>query len=160
MPTTFNFGRFNVTRIEEMLTPGFDPAFLFPDYQSDILTIQPQLSGEGFWHAPSGKLMSSMHSWLIRTDQHVILIDTGCGNGKSRALPLFERFHQLNKPYLDRLAQAGVNPQDVTWDGIPSGSMGNGFPPFQMPNIFLGAVNSSTGQPRERACHACLKTKP
>ena len=114
MPTTFNFGRFNVTRIEEMLTPGFDPAFLFPDYQSDILTIQPQLSGEGFWHAPSGKLMSSMHSWLIRTDQHVILIDTGCGNGKSRALPLFERFHQLNKPYLDRLAQAGVNPQDVT----------------------------------------------
>ena len=114
MPLTFHFGQFSVTRVEEMLTPGFDPAFLFPQYASDILARQPQLAGDGFWHAASGKLMSSMHSWLIRTDQHVILIDTGCGNGKSRALPLFERFHQLNKPYLQQLALAGVQPQDVT----------------------------------------------
>ncbi|NBX88870.1 MAG: hypothetical protein EBQ86_02085 [Betaproteobacteria bacterium] len=84
MPQTFQFGRFSVSRIEEMLTPGFDPAFLFPEYTSEILATQPLLSGEGFWHAASGKLMSSMHSWLIRTEDHVILIDTGCGNGKSR----------------------------------------------------------------------------
>jgi len=110
----FNFGRFSVTRIEEMLTPGFDPAFLFPHFNADILEQHPQLSGEGFWHAASGKLMSSMHSWLIRSAQDVILIDTGCGNGKSRALPLFERFHQLDKPYLDQLRLAGVQPEDVT----------------------------------------------
>jgi hypothetical protein len=25
-------GAFTVTRVEEMLTPGFDPAFLFPEF--------------------------------------------------------------------------------------------------------------------------------
>ena len=55
--------------------------------------------------------MSSMHSWMIRNDRHTILIDTGCGNDKTRALPLFERFHQLHLPYLDRLAEAGVRPK-------------------------------------------------
>ena len=55
-----------------------------------------------------------MHSWMIRNDRHTILVDTGCGNDKTRALPLFERFHQLHLPYLERLAEAGVQPEDVT----------------------------------------------
>ncbi|NBX88869.1 MAG: MBL fold metallo-hydrolase, partial [Betaproteobacteria bacterium] len=29
-------------------------------------------------------------------------------------MPLFERFHQLNKPYLQQLALAGVQPHHVT----------------------------------------------
>lgn len=58
--------------------------------------------------------MSSMHSWLIRTDRHVILVDTGCGNRKERLTPGFERFHMLVKPYLRHLADAGVRPEDVT----------------------------------------------
>jgi glyoxylase-like metal-dependent hydrolase (beta-lactamase superfamily II) len=58
--------------------------------------------------------MSSMHSWLLQSEQHTILIDTGCGNLKTRALPLFERFHQLQHPDLERLRAAGVAPEDVT----------------------------------------------
>jgi len=107
-------GSWSLTRIEEMLTPGFDPAFLFPDYDAEILREHDQLARPGFWHPATGKVMSSMHSWMLRNDRHVILIDTGCGNGKERARPLFERFHMLDKPYLDRLAAAGVRPEDVT----------------------------------------------
>lgn len=111
---TFQIGSYHVTRIEEMLTPGFKPEFLFPDYSPEIFEEHKVLSTPRFWDEPSQKVMSSMHSWMIRNDKHTILIDTGCGNDKNRALPLFERFHQLHLPYLDRLAESGVRPEDVT----------------------------------------------
>jgi glyoxylase-like metal-dependent hydrolase (beta-lactamase superfamily II) len=111
---TFKVGTFSVTRVEEMLTPGFLPEFLFPQFDRSILDEHAQLCAPRFWHAESGKVMSSMHSWLIRNGDHTILIDTGCGNGKTRALPIFQRFHQLDLPYLERLADAGVRPGDVT----------------------------------------------
>ena len=111
---TFRIGKYHVTRIEEMLTPGFAPDFLFPDFDSGILDEHQVLSSPRFWDEASRKVMSSMHSWMIRDDRHTILIDTGCGNDKSRALPLFQRFHHLQLPYLDRLLEAGVRPEDVT----------------------------------------------
>ena len=110
---TFKIGSYRVTRIEEMLTPGFTPAFLLPDFDAQVMQEHPILAGERFWHSASGKVMSSMHSWMIRDDRHTVLIDTGCGNDKSRALPLFQRFHQLHLPYLDHLRAEGVAPEDV-----------------------------------------------
>jgi glyoxylase-like metal-dependent hydrolase (beta-lactamase superfamily II) len=110
---TFKIGSYHVTRIEEMLTPGFTPGFLLPDFDAQVVLEHPILAGERFWNSASGKVMSSMHSWMIRDDRHTILIDTGCGNDKSRALPLFQRFHQLHLPYLDHLRAAGVEPEDV-----------------------------------------------
>lgn len=110
---TFKVGAYHVTRIEEMLTPGFTPAFLLPDFDPAVLQEHPVLAVKRFWHHASGKLMSSMHSWMVRDEHHTILIDTGCGNDKSRALPLFQRFHQLHLPYLDHLRAAGVEPEDV-----------------------------------------------
>ncbi len=110
---TFRVGPYSVTRIEEMLTPGFLPDFLFPDFDRAVLEEHAQLGMSRFWHAESGKVMSSMHSWLIRDGKQPILIDTGCGNMKTRA-PIFQRFHQLDLPYLDRLAAAGVRREDVT----------------------------------------------
>ena len=77
-------GAFTVTRIEEMLTPGFDPAFLFNEFDPSIYEEDPQLAGDNFRDAASGKVMSSMQSWLVRDGRNVIVIDTGCGNGKTR----------------------------------------------------------------------------
>lgn len=111
---TIALGDVTVTRIEEMLTPGFDPGFLFPAYEEAILDENPDLAAPNFLDPASRRLMSSMHSWLIRTGRHVILIDTGCGNGKQRDTPGFQRFHMLDMPYLDRLAEAGVQPEEVT----------------------------------------------
>lgn len=107
-------GDVEVLRVEEMLTPGFDPAFLFPDYDPEVLKQHPQLTQPNFFHQESGKLMSSMHSWMLRVGKHVILIDTACGNEKVRSYPAFQRFHMLHLPYLDRLAECGVRPEDVT----------------------------------------------
>ncbi|MDE1949095.1 MAG: MBL fold metallo-hydrolase [Burkholderiales bacterium] len=111
---SFQIGSYHVTRIEEMLTPGFKPGFLFPDFSPEVFAEHGVLSQPRFWDQPSQKVMSSMHSWMLRDGRHTILIDTGCGNDKTRALPLFERFHQLHLPYLQRLAEAGVQPEEVT----------------------------------------------
>lgn len=107
-------GDVEVLRVEEMLTPGFDPGFLFPDYDPEVLEQHPQLAQPNFFDAASGKLMSSMHSWMLRVGKHVILIDTACGNDKVRSHPAFARFHMLHRPYLERLAECGVQPEHVT----------------------------------------------
>ncbi|WP_205042308.1 MBL fold metallo-hydrolase [Rhodoligotrophos defluvii] len=115
MAGSVRIGEVSVARIEEMLTPGFDPAFLFPAYSPALLEAFPILKSPNFLDPASGKLMSSMHSWLLRVGDDVVLIDTGCGNHKHRAPAAFQRFHMLNLPYLDRLAAAGVAPEDVTY---------------------------------------------
>jgi len=107
-------GDISVSRIEEMLTPGFDLDFLFPAYNPSMLDTFPQLREPGFFHQETGKFMSSMHSWLVRIGKEVVLIDTGCGNHKHRSSPMFKRFHMLDIPFLDRLAAEGIRPEDVT----------------------------------------------
>jgi glyoxylase-like metal-dependent hydrolase (beta-lactamase superfamily II) len=52
-----------------------------------------------------------IHSWLVRTPRHTILIDTATGNGKDR--PAVPVMHRLDVPYLQRLEAAGVRPEDV-----------------------------------------------
>ncbi len=54
----------------------------------------------------------SIHSWLVRTPQQVIVIDTATGNGRQRDnKPLF---HQLDTPYYPRLIACGVDPDEVS----------------------------------------------
>ena len=60
---------------------------------------------------PATGLITSNHSWLIRTGRHTILLDSCAGNHKER--PWLPRFHQLNVPFLERLRAAGVAPEDV-----------------------------------------------
>lgn len=110
---TFKVGSATVTRVEEILEPGFDPAFLFPGFDPEILVRHPQLASPNFFHEPTGKVISSIQSWLLRIGGKTILVDTCTGNGKARALPVFKRFHMLDLPYLDNLARAGVHPDEV-----------------------------------------------
>jgi glyoxylase-like metal-dependent hydrolase (beta-lactamase superfamily II) len=111
--TTFTIGSASVTRIEEVLEQGFAPAFLFPGFDSSLFEKHPQLATPNFLHRDSGKLISSIHSWLVKLGGKTILIDTCSGNGKARALPLLQRFHMLDFPFLDHLAAAGVTPDSV-----------------------------------------------
>lgn len=109
----FRVGSAQLTRVEEVLEPGFDPAFLLPGLDPAIFDAHPQLASPQFRHPQTGKLMSSIHSWLLRIGGKTILIDTCSGNGKARARPLLQRFHMLDFPFLDNLAAAGVQPEDV-----------------------------------------------
>jgi hypothetical protein len=55
----------------------------------------------------------SIHSWLVRHEGMTILIDTGAGNDKSRPRQMV--LDHLKNPFLERLADAGVNPDPVDY---------------------------------------------
>ncbi|PXW25761.1 MBL fold metallo-hydrolase [Paraburkholderia caballeronis] len=109
---TWLIGTTTVTRIEEQIGPNDTPAGSF----------LPALDRERFaqhfpWMVPThydpvnDKLITSNHSWLIRTGTHTILLDSCAGNHKER--PWLPRFHQLDVPFLERLRAAGSSPDDI-----------------------------------------------
>ncbi|PKE29689.1 MBL fold metallo-hydrolase [Rahnella sp. AA] len=98
MPVTV--GNCKISKISEQ-TASFKLASLFPDHLCDM-------NGE-----EDKNVELSIHSWVIKTDDDIIIIDTATGNNRNRNnIPLF---HQLNTNYLENLRQAGVSPDDVTY---------------------------------------------
>jgi len=109
----FNVGEIEVLRVEESLGPGFAPKVLLPDWNAQ--DIEPHLP----WLAPTyydpaaDRIVSSIHSWALKTRHHTILIDTCVGNHKHR--PDAPRFHMLNRPYMDNFAKAGLTVEDIDY---------------------------------------------
>ncbi|MSQ50657.1 MAG: MBL fold metallo-hydrolase [Betaproteobacteria bacterium] len=108
----WKIGTATVTRIEELvglsMTP---PGKHFPGFERDILERHLNWLAPDHYSPEHDCMVSSFHSWLIRTEHHTILLDTCCGNHKDR--PWAPRFNQLDTPYMDRLRAAGVAPEDI-----------------------------------------------
>jgi glyoxylase-like metal-dependent hydrolase (beta-lactamase superfamily II) len=102
-------GDFEITRIEEIQLP--EPSSLFAEWRAEHVAEHRDLLPRSFYDPATDCFVSSIHSWLVRTPNQVILIDTCGGNGKPR--PASPRFDHLDRPYLQRLAAAGVRPEDV-----------------------------------------------
>ncbi|MDP6951134.1 MAG: MBL fold metallo-hydrolase, partial [Alphaproteobacteria bacterium] len=106
-----HLGDISVTRAIEAEGPSFFPSFLLPDSTEDAL------AGEAEWLVPrhldpaSGRFVMSLHSYVIRTPRHTILVDTCVGSDKER--PSTKPWHHLQSPLLGRLAAAGVAPEEV-----------------------------------------------
>lgn len=63
------------------------------------------------WNAETDNYRGAVQTWVLRSEGRVILVDTGVGNDRDRPqIPLFDH---LATPFLDRLADAGVRPEDV-----------------------------------------------
>jgi glyoxylase-like metal-dependent hydrolase (beta-lactamase superfamily II) len=109
---TWNVGAISITRVEEQI--GF--ASVPPEQYLSGLD-RGMLEQHLGWlvphhYAPShDRLITSVHSWLIRTRYHMILLDCCAGNHKDR--PGFARFHQLDTPFLARLRAAGATPEQI-----------------------------------------------
>jgi len=104
-------GTVSVTKVVEQCGPGFTPEFLYPDWDPAVLAEHRDLLLPHCFSEADGKFIASIHTWVVRTRHHTILVDSCAGNGKHR--PGLPRFHQLNTPFLDRLAEAGVKPEQV-----------------------------------------------
>jgi glyoxylase-like metal-dependent hydrolase (beta-lactamase superfamily II) len=111
MPSEYRVGAITVTRVTEQCGPGFLPGVLYPDWDPAVLQEAGAAMLPDGLDPASGKLISSIHTWVVRTPHHTILIDTCAGNHKHR--PALPRLHQLDLPFLDRLAKAGVRPEAV-----------------------------------------------
>src|SRR5919202_6149739 len=93
MSQEFTVGAATATRIEESYEPNF--AWMTPSH----------------YDAASGFLKLSVHSWLLRVGRRLVLIDTCVGNHKPR--PARPKWHLMQTRYLERLADAGVRPEEI-----------------------------------------------
>jgi len=102
-----------VTRVIEQYGLGFTPAYLFPDWRQSALADHRSWLVPGCYDEAAGRFISSVHTWIVRTPRHVVLVDSCVGNHKSR--PQMTPFHKLETDFLDRLAAAGVHPEQVDY---------------------------------------------
>ena len=103
-----SLGEVQVSRVEEMIWE-ISPRFLFPnltyeDFEKHRGWLVPHFSTEDL------KLRLSIHSFVVRTAHHTILVDTCIGNDRTRDVPLWDH---MTTAYLDNLKAAGVKPEEV-----------------------------------------------
>jgi glyoxylase-like metal-dependent hydrolase (beta-lactamase superfamily II) len=109
---TWTFGDATVTRLEEQVGYASLPPEKFLDgFDRELLARHLDWLVPHHYSPADDRLITSIHSWLIRTGRHTILLDSCAGNHKNR--PGFARFHQLDIPFLQRLRAAGVQPEEI-----------------------------------------------
>ena len=104
-------GSARITRIEEMPGPAFRLSTLFPDWDESIFDANKDWLVPHYVNPVKMTALLNMHSWILQYDDWTILVDTCIGNDKDR-MPA-EKWHQVHSPYLERLAQAGFEPEDI-----------------------------------------------
>lgn len=110
---TYHVGKASITRIDELRLAAFKFDALYPGAEPQALERHRDRLEAGSFDPVTGTFIQSIHSWLVRTPQHTILIDTATGNDKNR--PEIPPLHRLNEPFLARLAAAGVTPEQVDY---------------------------------------------
>lgn len=104
-------GELQVTRVEEMCHRVSPPHDWYLDYNAEELRPHLDWLTPRFYDRTADRPISCIHSWVLKTPNHTILVDSCTGNQKSR--PDFPMFDMLNTPYLERLSEAGVKPEDI-----------------------------------------------
>jgi glyoxylase-like metal-dependent hydrolase (beta-lactamase superfamily II) len=107
----FQIGDLRVARVEESCQPAFPPDVMFPDLPSEALQRHLQWMAPNYYDPQAGLLVASIHSWVVRTRHHTILIDTCGGNHNERRA--FPPLHQLDSPWPERVAALGLAPEQI-----------------------------------------------
>jgi glyoxylase-like metal-dependent hydrolase (beta-lactamase superfamily II) len=109
--TTANVGAAKIRRIEETYGFFFTAKDFFAEWRPELVAEHMSWMAPHHYDPATGYLKLSIHSWLLEIGGRKILIDTCVGNHKSRKHRPF--WDQLNTPYLERLAAAGVKPEEI-----------------------------------------------
>ncbi|QJW85520.1 MBL fold metallo-hydrolase [Ramlibacter terrae] len=104
-------GDVEVTRVEDYHGLGMPGAAMFPAVEPHHWEEQQDWLVPQFYDPRSQRLRTSIHSWLVKTPRHKILIDACIGNDKNR--PDDPRFHMRKEPWIERLAAAGAHPDEI-----------------------------------------------
>ncbi len=107
---TVRIGQFQVDRVVESQGPFAPVDFILPavdmgQIEANADWIRPRYLSE------DQRLVMSFHSYVLRTPQHRILIDSCVGNDKHR--PARPNWHQQQGPYLQSLAGLGLSAEDI-----------------------------------------------
>ncbi|MDV6287404.1 MBL fold metallo-hydrolase [Streptomyces rochei] len=105
---SWTVGDTTVHRIDETLLPPATGPWLLPGATPEVVTRQDWLRPD--FAADDGVLRLGSHSFALTTGGLRVVIDTGIGNGKTRANPAW---HDLRTDYPLRLTAAGFPPDTV-----------------------------------------------
>jgi len=102
--TVRKIGNATIEKVEEICGPGFKPARMFPKFDQEAFDAQKGWMVPDHVAPGSDRLIGSIHTWIVKTGRHTILIDTCLGNHKQRHNA---GWSGLNTPFLDRLKACG-----------------------------------------------------
>jgi glyoxylase-like metal-dependent hydrolase (beta-lactamase superfamily II) len=91
--------------------PLIPPAALYPASTPEAIERHRHWLEPRLLDPATGLLVLGIHSYLIRSRNHTILVDACSGNDRPR--PNKPRYHMKNWPFLENLARTGVAPEDV-----------------------------------------------
>ncbi|GGV14637.1 MBL fold metallo-hydrolase [Kitasatospora herbaricolor] len=104
----WQIGDITVHRVDEITLPAETGPWLLPGATPDVVAgsdwLAPAFAG------PDHVIRLALHSFALEVAGMRVLVDTGVGNGKTRANPAW---HRLDTPYLERLAAVGFTPAGV-----------------------------------------------
>ncbi|MER5726768.1 MBL fold metallo-hydrolase [Streptomyces sp. NPDC002138] len=106
----WQIGDIAVHRIDELTLPPATGPWLLPDATPETVAgidwLRPSFAG------PDHGLRLAVHTFALEIAGLRVLVDTGVGNGKTRANPAW---NDLDTDYLARLTAAGFAPEDVDY---------------------------------------------
>jgi len=106
-------GNISISRVVETEGPFLQPQQLLPDSTAEVIESHKHWLAPHFL-APDGMFVMSIHTYVLQTKHHTILVDTCIGNDKERSL--FPAWSRMQGPYLQNLEQlAGVKPEQVDY---------------------------------------------
>ncbi len=104
-------GDVTITKVVELDRSSFPIGSMLPDSTPERIAAQSDWLGPDLLDAATCVHKASIHSYVVRTPQHTVVIDTCVGNDKPRNG--VQPWHMRRGPYLEDLAAAGVKPEEV-----------------------------------------------
>jgi glyoxylase-like metal-dependent hydrolase (beta-lactamase superfamily II) len=104
-------GEVAITPVVEIGRSSFPTASMLPDSRADAVAAHFSWLKPHFFDEAVGDLASRIQTYLVKTPEHTIVIDTCVGNDKRREGSAL--WHMRAGGYLDDLAAAGVTPEQV-----------------------------------------------
>jgi glyoxylase-like metal-dependent hydrolase (beta-lactamase superfamily II) len=108
MNNRWQIGDVTITQVVEAGPTPTSPKFFFKDPPADLVQqhrwLQPHFADD------EGRLLMSVHCFVIESAGRRIVVDTCVGNDKPRQNP---GWNQLNNPFLQDLAAAGFAPETI-----------------------------------------------
>ena len=104
-------GTMTIDKVLDFDHSAWPASKLFPGVTAEILDSCRSWLPPGSVHSEQDIVYLSFHSYVLRTPDHVVVIDTCVGNCKERRS--LESWNMLQTPYLAELASIGLSPGDV-----------------------------------------------
>src|SRR5262245_39380764 len=114
MSSAIKLGNITIHRVVEQQAPIFDALEFFPTLSQELLEENRSWLEPTFLDPATGKIVLCIQSYIVKTPQHTIMIDTCVGNHKPR--PHRPMWDMLNSDRYEKgLAATGLTLNDIDY---------------------------------------------